>query len=436
MSVFAEQILDTIDELDSFTLESMINVYNAMSAQYEKLLIMNDGHIEFVMEGDVMDYATGKYTLDGALKKMILFIPRLLIGIAKSIANVFTGNYKSEKDASYKNAVENLAIADQEDLNAAAAEVAKISNGDIAFDPKTKKLGLLGKFKDMRHKIAVAKKTKKIMNRIRNEAVNTHTDYKALASEIAAILKKDKKIDSVTTSITLEAFNTLLDDAAMASDGVGDLAAEASKILDKKIQEELAKGEKLDKTTLDDMKLLSDQISKMSGNIGTVSKFGKFGKKTIDFFGQDASRAVGKYTPFLRHTKGFKTMAMKGATGSENWVRAGKGKGVGLFRKIKSGISDITNSGESAGVADAESEERMTEARVRGKAEKVKQLEQELKFNGKKLPPMTNAERRAARDALTISKYKEKTEFARKIEDDLDSQIAKLEQQLAAKNGK
>ena len=437
MSIITENLLSDIDDLDDITLESMLDVYSSLSSQYEKIMTMNDGSMDIVMEGDVIDYATGKNTIDSGLKKILLFLPRLLIGIAKSITGTFSKDYKAEKDEAYKRAEENLNIADEEDLNAAAEEVKKITEGNMEFDPKTKKLSIVGKFKDYRRKIKTAKKAKKIFIRIRNEAVNANTDYKALAAEVSSIIKGDKKMDAVTTSITLEALNTALDDAKLASDGIGDIAKETSAVLDKKIKEELAKGDKADKSKLDSMKLLSDQISSVAGDIHGMAKFGKFGKGVIDFFGQDASRAVGKYTPFLRHTKGFKKMAMKGATGSENFVRAqvnlGKKAGGGIFRKAKNFIHDAADFGNPK-YADAESKEKMTEARVRGKAKKVKDLEKQLKKNN--VPGFDKNLMKKNMEDIAIQKLDEKNNFGLDIEKELDEKIAKLEAELEAKKNK
>lgn len=401
MSIITENLLSDIDDLDDITLESMLDVYSSLSSQYEKIMTMNDGSMDIVMEGDVIDYATGKNTIDSGLKKILLFLPRLLIGIAKSITGTFSKDYKAEKDEAYKRAEENLNIADEEDLNAAADEVKKITEGNMEFDPKTKKFSIIGKFRNYQKKIRTVKKTKKIFTRIKNEAKNENTDYKALASEIASVLKGDKSLDAVTTAITLEALNTALDDAAMASDGIGDLSQEVSAILDKKIKDELAKGDKADKNKLDSLKLLSDQISAVASDVHGMAKFGKFGKGVIDFFGQDASRAIGKYTPFLRHTKGFKKMAMQGATGSENFVKSQ------LDALHDDSLAD------DADYANAESQERMSEARVRGKAKNIKNIKEDIKKEKQK--------------ASAINRLNKQNESALKVERSLDKKMAKLE---------
>jgi hypothetical protein len=95
-------ILKSIDNIDITLSESSIAVYDAMLDTYNKAETIMENYtgndlsaFSIFQEGEILDKATGKGTNDSIIKKIALFIPRLVLAICNAIAKSF--EHTSEK---------------------------------------------------------------------------------------------------------------------------------------------------------------------------------------------------------------------------------------------------------------------------------------------------------------------------------------------------
>ena len=85
------------------------------ASEFDKIISIMESNGETIdssfglfQESELLDYATGKNTADSTIMKIIKFVPKLIIGIIKSIGSIFTKDNKKDLDTSIKNATETM----------------------------------------------------------------------------------------------------------------------------------------------------------------------------------------------------------------------------------------------------------------------------------------------------------------------------------------
>ena len=106
-----DEILSSIDEMDSITMESSLDVMNSLLDSYDKILTIQEnyeGDVDdfetimesFYQEGKIMDEVKEMGKDQGMIMRIISFIPRLLIAIGRAIKNAWKGGEPAKKASS------------------------------------------------------------------------------------------------------------------------------------------------------------------------------------------------------------------------------------------------------------------------------------------------------------------------------------------------
>lgn len=284
------EVINAINGIDDVMMESTVNVYSTLSAEYDKLLAFMDythngsDASKLYQEGEVWDQATGKYSGDGVIMKIIKFIPRLLIAIISAIGRVFTKDYKASILVSSTKAVKNLNEATDEQLNEIADHVKEISKGEIKLNKKKKTFTLGDKIKSIWNKGTLLMSGAKCLTRLRTEIKQPNTDYKKFAGELKDIFNDEKDFDEETVSIGVAALTQGLSDTYNGSLALSAACKELSGILEKKCEEEVRKG---NSKKIDEIKDLIDQIQHTAAFVSKTSFLGNIGIKVVNFLGSD-----------------------------------------------------------------------------------------------------------------------------------------------------
>lgn len=388
---------EILNDIDTVVFESTIDVYDALLDQCEKsLTIYSESYIQ---EENVWNYATGKNSGESGIMKVIKFIPRLIIGIIKSIKSIFTSKSKKELDKSTKNASYVIEKASPQQLTYIANEVNKNGQDTIIFDPNNKRFNIGRKFKHVKNSIIILLLAPKIIRNIITQCRSGNTDYKRLATELWSIIKRDKNADEETTAITLDALKSLLDDSWRASMAVAALSEEAGLLLENKMAKDFQNGKNIDKEL--EAKRLLDGLSTFSKHVSHVSLFGKIGKKIIDFFGQDVSRFVGSAlskVPGVKNLDAVQNLKDSGNTGTENLINH--------FSKKKA-VNDETADQKSQ-LYDTEQENKALQDKISGQVaenKKTKAVDNAVENMDKKIE---KAEKKFGRKVGLFEKLKSK----------------------------
>lgn len=103
-----DEILSSIDEVETLTMESSVDVIGSMIDSYDKLFAIQENYTgddidgvltSFYQEGQIMDEVKAKGANDGTIKKILMFLPRLIAAIVHAIKKAWNGG-KSAKEAS------------------------------------------------------------------------------------------------------------------------------------------------------------------------------------------------------------------------------------------------------------------------------------------------------------------------------------------------
>lgn len=303
MECVREEILDTIDSFDdinSCVLECALTVYDAMSSEFDKIISIMESNGETIdsgfglfQESELLDYATGKNTADSTIMKIIKFVPKLIIGIIKSIGSIFTKDNKKDLDTSIKNAQYTITNADEAQLTQLAKQSNEASNGSINFDPKTKKFTLGEKFKHTKNRLIMLGLFPAVMTKIRRACTSNNVPYKSLANDIKDIFLKNKAPDTETVSYTIESLKELMDDSFTVSLALKASCEEVSSLLEKQMSKDLANGKDIEKSKA--AKDLIDQIGKISGVVTGVTGFTAISRKVLKIFGRPIVNSI-RYT--------------------------------------------------------------------------------------------------------------------------------------------
>lgn len=276
-------VIDAINSIDTITMESTIDVYNALSSEYDKLMSLIDYDVDNIyQEGEVWDIASGKYSTDNILMKIIKFLPRLVMGIIDAVGNTFNKNYDKDLNAVTLKAKDNLNNLSDTEIDEASKQIGNNTKGQIKLDKQKKQFSLFGTVKSVWNKGTLLMSSAHILRRIKTEINNPNTDYRKFANEISDVFQKNKDIDEETISVSIDAFKQGLEDLGSGSIAVSSACKEISDILTKKCEEELKKG---NNSKAQDIKSLVDQMQAISTMIAKTSLTGRLGFKVLSFLG-------------------------------------------------------------------------------------------------------------------------------------------------------
>ena len=300
MECVRDEILDTIDSfrgIDSCVLECALTVYDAMSSEFDKIISVMESNGETIdsgfglfQEGELLDYATGKNTADSTIMKIIKFVPKLIIGIIKSIGSIFTKENKKDMDDTIKNAQYTITNADESQLTQLAKQSNEASNGSINFDPKTKKFVFGEKFKHTKNRLIMLGLFPAVITKIRRACKSKNVPYKSLANDIKDIFLKNKPVDGETVAYTLDSLKEMLDDSFTVSLALKASCEEVSSLLENQMRKDLANGKDIEKSKA--AKELIDQIGKISGVVTSVTGFTAISRKVLKLFGRSAAHSA------------------------------------------------------------------------------------------------------------------------------------------------
>lgn len=289
------EILESIDSIDSCVQESSLNIAECLSREYAKISLIGD-YTDFdpaiIMEGTIMDTATGKGKNESTLWKILAFIPRLIIGIVKAAASIFTKDYDKANIANAKAANGRLAKATNDELNNARDNVQKESDGEMDFDPAKKQFFLTKVFRHIRNYIRIITGLMPVLKKLHAMLDGADTSYLTLAKEIGYIVTGQKSIDQQTKYITVDVLKELAEDGGAAAKGACGVLDEIRMKLEKKIHNDFDNGKNID----DQMKAkaLLDNIYKGADKVRIVTKFCNVAKKILSL------TAIGKLFKKIR----------------------------------------------------------------------------------------------------------------------------------------
>ena len=141
---FVSEVLTAIDEAENVTLESMVEVFDNMLNEYNKLINSQTCYAEgFVMEASatkesIMDQATGAGKNESVITKIIAFLPRLIIATIKRIASIFTKDKEKEIKAFPNKLETTINNSSEEELKQKDEKLNKETDGVVRVHPKRK----------------------------------------------------------------------------------------------------------------------------------------------------------------------------------------------------------------------------------------------------------------------------------------------------------
>lgn len=290
-------ILASIDNIDACVQESAISILDKLVLEYDKMSQILDAALfdeGVIMEGQVWDTATGKDKNESVFFKALAFLPRLLMGIIKAVASVFTKDYKSENEKNAKLANAQLAkVNDPNKLEMCRNNVATISDGELEFNPKKKQFFLTRGFRHIRNYIRILIGVTPILTKLRLGLNGAKMPYSTLAKDLFAVLKGEKSLDETTSGLTADALLELANDSWSAATGVKGIVDELQMKLSKKMNEDFANGKNVEDQI--HAKAILDGITNVAGKVTKVAMFGKI----VHFLGKD----LGGGSIFMRKIK-------------------------------------------------------------------------------------------------------------------------------------
>lgn len=292
------EVLDTIDSIsgiESTVIESVIDVYDALTCEYSKICIIMDHYdgndtsqFSIFQEGEIFDKATGKKNVgESMIKKIIWFVPRLLGAIVSAISSIFTKKNKDEITEDIKNCEKIISDSSDTELAVVANKVNAASNNEINFEPKSKKFTFKGKMRHIKNTIIMAGTFGVIMKKIKTACKSENVPYRALAQDLKDVLTKNKDVDAETVAYSISTIKEMVDDSFVVSLGLKSACEEVSSLLEKKMQKDF--GNNKDTAKLAEAKELVDRIRDVSDRVKDISGFGLLMKK---MFGSIAKRAM------------------------------------------------------------------------------------------------------------------------------------------------
>ena len=299
MNVYVEnEILSSIDDINYSVQESAISVLDAMIKEYDKMSDFFEFSIfqeAVITEGKILDEATGKNTFDNTFKKILLFIPRLLAGIVKAIASVFTDKFDEDVDKNAPEANENLKNEnDPQKLAIAQVNTQTVSNGEINFEPRKKHFILGDKFAHIKNYTKIVSGVCPIIKKLRTGG----TSYSTIVKELRSILNGETTMDEARV-LTSDVMFELVKDSSRVSRAASGIIDEVRMHLEKKLKIAEAAGKDIsDQAAIKDM---LDELSKYANICSTVTTFGAIGGRLAKYMANGGPFFIRKIASAVRN---------------------------------------------------------------------------------------------------------------------------------------
>lgn len=287
MSTYTElEILSSIDNIDTCIQEASIDVLDATIREYDKFSQYAEFTIfeeAYFMEGKILDEATGKNTFDGFFKKALLFIPRLIMGIIKSIASVFTNKYDEDISTNAPKATENLNNANEpEQLDNASTNVETLSEGALQLDKK-KRFILGDKVRHVRNYLRILTGLGPILKKLKATAKGgIDVTYLSLLKEIRSVIKGETSLDEARV-LTAGALFELSKDANRISRAFAGIMDETKMKFESDMRKLAEAGDKDAMAKKAEAKEMIDTLSKIANMCNTVTFFGRVSGKIAKY---------------------------------------------------------------------------------------------------------------------------------------------------------
>ena len=272
------EILSALDNIEIKYMESDLEMLDMLTAAYERAAVVLEhredpeafSDFEIFQEGEILDKAMGnKY--ENVFKRIIAFIPRLLIATAESIGKTFSKENNEQMESGIDGAINTMQNGTPQQKHQLVTYVNNNSEGNVkmnddgTIETPTFKVGLLGHLEFL-------KSSKEIMDRIKQEMdPNSATAYQQLADNIQNILDKREEFNSNTAKLTLDALRQCGKDIVTLAPALTESISVVGKELNKQIkkmeqsgtasQEEINK-QKAARNALSKLQLWSKMISR------------------------------------------------------------------------------------------------------------------------------------------------------------------------------
>lgn len=213
---FVSEVLTAIDEAENVTLESMVEVYDNMLNEYDKLISSQTCYVEgFVMEASatkesIMDQATGAGKNESVITKIIAFLPRLIIATIKRIASIFTKD-KEKEIKSFPDKLETtINNSSEEELKQKDEKLNKETDGVVRVHPK-RKLFIVRGFRHIKNAVMLLTTVPGLFKLIRESMQKKTFTWSRLASdmknfyankgEITKLLNEGKSAEEISSQL-------------------------------------------------------------------------------------------------------------------------------------------------------------------------------------------------------------------------------------------
>lgn len=213
---FVSEVLTAIDEAENLTLESMVNVFDNMLNEYDKLINSQTCYVEgFVMEASatkesIMDQATGASKNESIITKIIAFLPRLIIATIKRIASIFTKDKEKEIKEFPDKLETTIQNSSEEELKQKDEKLNKETDGIVRVHPKRKNFIVRG-FRHLKNAVMLLTTVPGLFKLIKESMQKKTFTWSRLASdikgfyankgEIAKLLNEGKSAEEIASQL-------------------------------------------------------------------------------------------------------------------------------------------------------------------------------------------------------------------------------------------
>ena len=277
-------VLECMSEIDNVVFESYIDTCKAMTESLDKLITLeaycspDDSEEDIIQEGRIWDEATGKGKFENVVIRMIKFVPRLLMSVAKALHAMIKGEKYDYQE--YLRGEKRIQDASDEELQKLAKTVSEATDGKIQFDPNTKKYNIFGPV-GLFNKVMMATEIAVLLKNIKSKLNSDTPEYKAISDEIGKIIRKEKTFDKTTAQASLSAIGKLAQDTTVPADLCANLCFEISRILDNKILKDIENGK--DPSQLVEVRNALNGVKHVARTTAATSFFLGAAKKCKDF---------------------------------------------------------------------------------------------------------------------------------------------------------
>lgn len=366
---FVSEVLTAIDEAENVTLESMVDVFDNMLNEYDKLISSQTCYVEgFVMEASttkesIMDQATGAGKNESIITKIIAFLPRLIIATIKRIASIFTKDKEKEIKAFPDKLETTIENSSEEELKQKDEKLNKETDGVVRVHPKRKNFLVRG-FRHLKNAVMLLTTVPGLFKLIKESMQKKTFTWSRLASdmrnfyankgEIAKLLNEGKSAEEISSQLKNYAadevscldMKDMLKIFANSGFAISALADEAELTFNKIAVKKDKAG--LDPTEAMKAEEVARSVKKVSGIIAILTKIfkGMFGFVTgirdgVNVIGTnediDKNTAIANDDAFQRFKKSAEGSAYSDYATYADVEKALKSKGIkGALTKGKS----------------------------------------------------------------------------------------------------